>query len=338
MKLIILFNNLKRFVINSILIMYLSITLTANSLKTKSYSSHEKADTVGSFKMEKFLGLKNNSANEKRSQNIKNMKSLLSNKFQITKFSHSVDNWSDFKDFSELLIFKCKNKKHFALTWDDGPKNKLTHGILDLLKLKKVTGTFFFIAERLKIKENAVAARRALKEGHQIASHTFNHKNLVSAVSNKKSCPELKHQVFDSDKIFREKIGVSPKFIRPPFGDITKEIAITLRNWNYYIALWNIDTYDWFWRGIKRLNIVKSYSDELKNKNPKFMMQDSYISLQHEHSMNIEATIERYSYIIDMIREKGFKLVDMAECIGKPNNKYFSSLDYNNKKCKFDKI
>lgn len=140
-----------------------------------------------------------------------------------------------------------------------------------------------------------------------------------------------------SDKIFRKIIGVSPKFLRPPYGEITKEIAITLKDWGYYISLWNINTFDWYWRGLKKLNIVKSYSNELKNKDPKFKMQESYISLQHDITRNVEATIERYSYIIDMIREKGFKLVSLAECIGKPDEKYFEELNYLNKKCIFDK-
>jgi len=226
-----------------------------------------------------------------------------------------------------------QKKNDFALTWDDGPNDKITHGILDLLKLKNATATFFIMGKALKSELHTVAGRRVIEEGHQIVSHTFNHRNLTVSVSQKKNCSELKFQIFESDRMFKEKLGVSPKFFRPPFGDITKEIAITLKNWGYYISLWKIDTKDWFWEGLERLNIVKSYTDNLKNSHPDFKMEDSYISLQHEHTWNVEAIIERYSYIIDLIREKGYKLVDMAECSGNPNDKYFDELDYENKKC-----
>jgi len=329
MRLYYILKNLFSFSIFILIVNSISKIILTNSLqtKTKLKTFLEKINSENYLKIKKFKL-------EKKKSNL--------NKFSRYKYkskilSHSyVDDWTNYQAFSNLLIFQCKYKNDFALTWDDGPHDNVTNSILDILKIKNVTSTFFFLAERLENETQAIAARRVYQEGHQIGSHSYNHPNLTITVSENKNCTELKHQIFDSDRIFRDKIGVSPKFFRPPFGDITQEIAITLKNWGYYIVLWNLDTKDWYWEGLEKLNIVKSYNDELKNPDPDYKMKDSYISLQHEHSMSIEGTIERYSYIIDLIREKGFNLVSMAECVGRPDDKYFEEIDYENKQFFFD--
>jgi peptidoglycan/xylan/chitin deacetylase (PgdA/CDA1 family) len=241
-----------------------------------------------------------------------------------------------FNGYADILIFNCTQKNFFALTWDDGPWRKLTEGILDLLKLKNATATFFIVANRLLWEPYRQVAQRALKEGHQIASHSWNHENLNQKVTQNRNCTELKHQVLDSDKLFRAKLGVSPKFFRPPYGKIKKEVAQTLKLWDYYIALWNLNTFDYKWKELDKLYIVEAYNQELKNEDPSYKKLDSYISLQHDISRNVEATIERYSYIIDLIREKGYKLVTMGECVGKEDDMYFKKkINYKKKKCIF---
>ena len=50
----------------------------------------------------------------------------------------------------------------------------------------------------------------------------------------------------------------------------------------------------------------------------------SVISLQHDINHEISGFVERYSIIIDMVKESGFKFVTMSECMGEGDNQpYF---------------
>jgi len=187
------------------LLTILSFILQTLSIKKKTNlnNSLKTINSKKSLKRRVNTDLKFRESNRNKYSNQYGIGNLLEN--QIKKFlainnlntGNSNDEFVEYKNFSEHLILKCKNKNDFALTWDDGPEDKLTHGILDVLKLKNVTATFFIVAKRLNWEPHAIAAQRAYKEGHQIATHSFNHENLTHAVSEKKNCTELKHQFFE---------------------------------------------------------------------------------------------------------------------------------------------
>ena len=224
-------------------------------------------------------------------------------------------------DYIESNIVRdCKEPGTFALTFDDGPRFNLTMALLDLLKEKKVNATFFLVARNLYSMPNVNAAKRALKEGHQIASHSFDHSDIVKTFK-KSKCLGLREKIKNADKIFIEKLGISPKFFRPPYGEINEEVLYLLKNLGYNVALWNYDTGDWSKHShMENLDIVKEYK-ELLQPLPK---QCTVNSLQHDTNHLISGFVERYSIIIDMVKEAGFKFVTMSECMGEGDNQpYF---------------
>ena len=64
-----------------------------------------------------------------------------------------------------------------ALTFDDGP-SQYTSTLLDGLAARGVKVTFFMQGCNAENYPNVV--KRAYQEGHQIASHTYNHPDLTS--------------------------------------------------------------------------------------------------------------------------------------------------------------
>src|SRR5690606_909630 len=72
---------------------------------------------------------------------------------------------------------KIVDKKLIALTFDDGPDPRYTPAILDILAERGAKATFFVIGK------NAVAYPQLLKrifdEGHDIANHTYTHRDLL---------------------------------------------------------------------------------------------------------------------------------------------------------------
>jgi peptidoglycan/xylan/chitin deacetylase (PgdA/CDA1 family) len=62
-----------------------------------------------------------------------------------------------------------------ALTFDDGPSWDYVN-ILDILKRNSIKATFFVLGKLLS--GNAALSRRAIQEGHNIASHSYSHISL----------------------------------------------------------------------------------------------------------------------------------------------------------------
>src|SRR6185312_1340621 len=68
-----------------------------------------------------------------------------------------------------------------ALSFDDGPDPTWTPQILDILKKKNVSGTFFMIGAAAQ--NNVGLVRRVYREGHEIGNHTWFHPD-ISEISN----------------------------------------------------------------------------------------------------------------------------------------------------------
>lgn len=59
------------------------------------------------------------------------------------------------------------------LTFDDGPSEKITPQILDILKKEDIKATFFLLGSRVELYPELV--KREYEEGHYIANHGYSH-------------------------------------------------------------------------------------------------------------------------------------------------------------------
>ncbi len=103
--------------------------------------------------------------------------------------------------------------KKLALTFDDGPDAEWTPQILDILKAKHVTATFFLIGANAEANPGLV--QRELDEGNEIGNHTFTHPNLAD-VTDEAVTLELNA----NQRLFEALTGRSMRLVRPPYlGD-----------------------------------------------------------------------------------------------------------------------
>ena len=185
---------------------------------------------------------------------------------------------------------------YIAMTFDDGPHATLTPKLLDILAARHMKVTFFVLGEC--VQENPEVLRRAAREGHEIASHSWSHPNL-----GKMSDEGVRSQLQRTDDIIRTTIGVRPTLFRPPYGSITSHEKQWIHDrFGYRIILWDVDPLDW-----KRPGPAVVRSRILKETHP------GSIILSHDiHAPTIEAMPSTF----DELLAKGFKFVTVSELLG----------------------
>src|SRR5438045_6306132 len=68
---------------------------------------------------------------------------------------------------------------YIAMTFDDGPNEKLTPKLLDLLAQHHIHATFFVLGENAI--QHPEILKRMVQEDHEIGNHSWSHPNLAKA-------------------------------------------------------------------------------------------------------------------------------------------------------------
>src|SRR5437762_14134849 len=82
-----------------------------------------------------------------------------------------------------------RGSKQLALTYDDGPNDPHTLGLLEVLAKHNVHATFFLIGRFVQQRPDIV--REVVNAGHIVGNHTWSHPNLIFA-SARQATTELK--------------------------------------------------------------------------------------------------------------------------------------------------
>jgi peptidoglycan/xylan/chitin deacetylase (PgdA/CDA1 family) len=126
-----------------------------------------------------------------------------------------------------------------ALTFDDGPNPATTPKVLDILAKHGISATFFINGRRVISEVEEAIVQRIVDEGHILANHSHEHKNLRNV-----SARVLDEQVRLTDNIMRKYIE-DPRYFRLPFGSSNCETADHVRSYGYVVTGWHVDSADW---------------------------------------------------------------------------------------------
>ncbi len=187
------------------------------------------------------------------------------------------------------------NGPYIAMTFDDGPSEKLTPKLLDLLAEHHIKATFFVIGQN--VVEHPEIVQRAIREGHEIGNHSWSHPNL-----GKMSDESVRRQLKMTEDAIVNACGVRPTLMRPPYGSLTLRQKRWIHDeFGYQIILWDVDPLDWKRPGAK---IVTSRIVQ--------QTRPGSIVLSHDiHPGTIAAMPETFS----QLEAKGFKFVTVSELI-----------------------
>lgn len=133
-------------------------------------------------------------------------------------------------------------------TFDDHP-SRWTDDLLDLLLQYKIKGTFFVVAHPLwsfyrapaygPSRRHLVQTRRVAARGHLIGGHSMTHKHLCQL-----STGTVQRYEFGlSQTILKRVLGVTPRFWRPPHGEICGVVWREVRHLLLELVLWDLADY-----------------------------------------------------------------------------------------------
>jgi peptidoglycan/xylan/chitin deacetylase (PgdA/CDA1 family) len=123
-----------------------------------------------------------------------------------------------------------------ALTYDDGPSEAVTPGLLDLLRKNKATATFFMLGRNAR--QYPHIADQVLREGHDIGCHSAEHLNAWKAAPSR--------AVADINAGYEQlSTWVRPNgMFRPPYGKMTLPTYFAVHNRGASVWWWTIDSGD----------------------------------------------------------------------------------------------
>lgn len=137
-----------------------------------------------------------------------------------------------------LFVRGNENSKNVYLTFDDGPDPARTTHVLDVLQKHSALATFFVVGQQAATHRDML--RRTAESGHTIGGHTYYH-HRPEQVDGR----QLMSEIHKTDAVFRDTLGISSPWFRPPFGKLTFGKLWRLWADRRTIVLWNQDPRDY---------------------------------------------------------------------------------------------
>src|SRR5438128_6973732 len=184
---------------------------------------------------------------------------------------------------------------YIAMTFDDGPHASNTPKLLEMAAKRHIQLTFFVLGEC--VEQNPDVLRREVADGHEIGNHSWSHPNLA-----KLSDADVRSQLQRTEDIIVKTAGITPKLMRPPYGELTKRQRILVNHeFGYKVILWDVDPLDWKRPG----------SDVVAQRIIAGARPGSIILSQDIHPPTIAAMPQ----VFEALLAKGFKFVTVSELL-----------------------
>jgi len=200
-----------------------------------------------------------------------------------------------------VTFSSCTVPNTAALTFDDGPYHYMTD-IGNMLNNAGAKGTFFLNGNNWDCIYNYQSQIKQLyAQGHQLASHTWAHLNLVTL-----SWDEINDQMGRVELALQRIIGAQPAWMRPPYGSMNDQVVAAANAHGQNLALWDFVSGDA--DGVPPAESKARY-DATVAQHP-----GSVLALHHEPFAS--TAYEVLPYAIQALQHAGYRLVTVAECVG----------------------
>jgi peptidoglycan/xylan/chitin deacetylase (PgdA/CDA1 family) len=145
--------------------------------------------------------------------------------------------WPASQVFGRTLV-AGDDPRDVALTFDDGPNDKATPLLLEVLARHDVRATFFLMGDYARQRPELV--RELVAAGHLLGNHTMSHPRLSTAAAQR-----VRQELADCSAVLEEIAGVEVKYFRPPFGARRPMVLRAARELGLVPTMWNVTGFDW---------------------------------------------------------------------------------------------
>ena len=185
--------------------------------------------------------------------------------------------------FPSLVWKKNTDQKKIWITFDDGPDEKVTPYLINVLEKFNIKATFFVIGNQAK--KHPELVKLIINNGHKIGNHSFSHLNGFSTNNNKYfEDVEQAKKYIDSD------------IFRPPYGKITPFQIKNLKK-DFKIIMWDIMSWD-FKENIYPNKMYKNVIDNVEN---------GSIILFHNNLKSYNNLKNSLEIILEKLKDKGYQ-------------------------------
>lgn len=191
----------------------------------------------------------------------------------------------------DAMATNTMTKKKVAITFDDGPNPDYTEPLLEGLKERGVTATFFLLGKEVERYPEIV--KDIHDNGHLIGTHSYEHVNL------KNLCDAAAiEQVDKTNAAIHEITGEYPEYIRPPYGSWKCNLDYETK---MIEVLWDVDPLDW-----------KTSNSDVITSRVVNKVEENDIILLHDAS---ESSVKAAFKIIDELKREGYTFVTVEEIL-----------------------
>ncbi|KND92423.1 Peptidoglycan-N-acetylglucosamine deacetylase [Tolypocladium ophioglossoides CBS 100239] len=220
-------------------------------------------------------------------------------------------------------VYHCEVDGVVALTFDDGPF-VYTEFLLDLLRRYDARATFFVTGRNLgkgAINNGSLPwaglIRRMVREGHQVASHTWSHQRLTQL-----GRAQVRRQMLFNEAALADILGGFPTYMRPPYSASSAQTDAWLGELGYHVAYFNLDTEGYLHDSPAAIQRSKDIWDAaVERRGP-----PSPRSLHIEHDTVDQAVHNLTEHMLRSLRRHGLRSVPVAECLGDPRENWYRAV------------
>lgn len=192
---------------------------------------------------------------------------------------------------------RANSEMKIALTFDDGPSERYTEEILEILDEYGIKATFFVIGKCCD--ENPDLLKMVYDCGHEIGNHTYSHRHPSA-----KDPAVIRDEIKRTEDSVKAITGESPVLFRPPEGAYTDSVVKIASELGCKTVLWSVDTLDW-----RRPSAEKIVDRVMKD------TASGSIILCHDNVVGESNTPAALRMFIPRLLEQGYVFVTVSELL-----------------------
>ena len=198
-----------------------------------------------------------------------------------------------------------KGDHQVALTFDDGPNPPYTEQVLDILRKNRIHATFFLIGRN--VDTYPALARRIVREGHAIGTHTYDHPDYMAL---RETPHHIAQQIAGGVRANMQATGERPLLFRPPLGFRNPFYFRAARQEHLIVVEWSCRAFD-----------TKNPGSAEITRRILAGVHDGAIILLHDgmethHGADRSQTVAALQPIISALRLRGYRFVTVPEMMG----------------------